>query len=254
MTSATDYNWITGIEHGITHNGYVEVHSLTAPPPGGAFADGGTYRCLPLATARGGRIIHVKTPGLCDLEGHYLRDGARVQAVVLTDTTRMMAEHIITGRCEVRLNAEVDVVALHLRREGEIHSAQRRAAYRVPTRGIPFHRVELLNGNGNTLTCGLTNLSASGAGVSADLYQLSDAQLGGGDLNLRLQPQDADAPLYLPANLVRVGDPTGRTVELGLAFDFTRTGGADATRERKEQLEQLRSALERAALRRRKTA
>ena len=252
MTTSTDYDWHAGIEHGISHNGYVELLSLAESPSGKEFEEGGAFRCLPLRISPDGQSLSVKTPGLRpEEEAHYLAEGTVVKAIVVTETSRMSAQYEITGRTDFKLNDEREVVSLNLRRLTEVTSAQRRNAYRVPTGGLLFERTELFDANGETLPGRLTNLSSTGAGLMVDIYELSAAKLTCEEVTLRLQTDAEQLPLSVPGVVVRIGQPEGRRVVLGLAFDLNRSTNPKGL---KRRLESMRNALERAQLRRRRAS
>ena len=254
LSKAHEHDWQAGLERAVVESGgNVRLMPLAEEAVEGLGLSDGLFDCLPLDVSDGAGALQVQVLGGVDEPAakRALAAGQECAVIVMTPLTRMIATHTITGQVAFQLNERRRVEALQLRRVGAITSAQRRNAYRVRTLGLAFDHLRLRGPGGAELGGVLGNLSATGAGLKVDLYELAEARLSGEGLHLELRPSEEAVTLDLPCRLVRVGDPLGRTLDLGVVFEPERT---DDPKGLMEALACLRNRLERAQLRRRRSA
>ena len=254
MSRPNEQAWKSGLDEAIVQSGgNVRLMPLVEDAGFDEATNGGVLDCLPLAVGGDGELLDLQI--LNEVDHPSVRAVLAVDrecaVIVVTPLTRMLAPHRVVASVEHQLNTQRRVEGLRLRRCGPITSGQRRTAFRVRTLGLAFKEVQLSAVNGGVVTGMLANLSSTGAGLKTDLYALADADLQGDAMVLTLRREAEDPPLRLPCRLVRVGEPLGRTLDLGLIFDLERTANPIEVAAR---LERLRNTLERAALRRRKSA
>ena len=202
------------------------------------------WRTRLLSVSDGGIVIQL--PDADEAVAHMRRDAEVVLYL-------MLGQARVAGRCRVgdvgryKLSASSKVTALQLDHPASVHSAQRRAAFRLSTAATPSIGLMLtLPGHASPTPCRLLDVSEFGVGLSLRMELETAEQWLGLVVSLTMQ-LPMQPPLSLSGEVVRAAPGGYPNPTIGVRFKFDSDGAA---RRAQRQLQQFTAAQQRAQLRR----
>ena len=134
--------------------------------------------------------ITVERPDDVD-DRRALRQGRRVELLLVDGNQRWMAVTEVVGFGELALNERMSVQTVELAAPRSVTSAQRRDYFRVSTAGIRMDPVTLHPAGEPQ-----TEEGVMVDGLSKDPFDVAMVNLGGGGMGVRVQPPHVDAATY----------------------------------------------------------